>query len=179
MTGRRPDRSRASNPLYLMAKPSDEVRTQTIATGRVDPFRDAGLLHMTIQPLCDLATLPAGVAAWVAGLLNGQLPSFQLVFDRIVESARTVSLRGSQPAEGAIAFQRAIVSALIERGFPVPPYRLVPHVTIAYHCDGLGSEAILPIHWSVQEVLLVESVVGRARHIVHGRWGLAARVPCA
>jgi len=180
MTDQRRDRRRASNPLYLMVKPSDEMRAQIVATGRVDPFRDAALLHTTIQPLCDLAMLPAGVAAWVVELLSGlDLPSFRLVFDRIVESARTVSLRGSQPAEDAVAFQKAVVSALLERGFPVPPYRFVPHITLAYHRDGLGTEAIIPIICQVEEVVLVESVVGQARHVVHGRWRLDARVPCA
>jgi 2'-5' RNA ligase len=180
MTDQRRNRRRASNPLYLMAKPSDDVRAYVIATGRVDPFRDAGLLHTTIQPLCDLAMLPPGVEAWVAEQLSGvYLPPLRLVFDRIVESARTVSLRCSQPSEGAAAFRTAIVSALVERGFPVPPYRFVPHITIAYHRDGLGTEAIIPIEWHVEEVLLVESVVGQARHVVHGRWRLGARLPCA
>jgi 2'-5' RNA ligase len=45
-----------------------------------------------------------------------------------------------------------------------------PHVTINYRGDRLGSRKIDPIGWTVEEILLVESVVGQTRHIVHGCW---------
>lgn len=61
----------------------------------------------------------------------------------------------------------------------MPPYRLAPHVTFAYRPDGLGSEAIIPIVWPVDEILLVESLVGKPRHVVHGRWRLLSNQRCA
>ena len=73
-----------------------------------------------------------------------------------------------------MAFHDLAVSALEAGGFPVPRYRLSPHITLAYRPDGLGTEAIIPISWMVEEVLLIESVVGEARHVVHGRWPLVS-----
>jgi len=47
-----------------------------------------------------------------------------------------------------------------------------PHVTINYAGDRLRGGKMAPIGWTVDEILLVESVVGRATHIAHGRWPL-------
>ena len=48
----------------------------------------------------------------------------------------------------------------------------VPHLTVNYRGDGLGARTTAPIGWAVEEILLVESVVGKATHVVHGRWPL-------
>jgi hypothetical protein len=36
----------------------------------------------------------------------------------------------------------------------------------------LGSQKIAPIGWTVESIVLVESVVGKATHAEHGRWAL-------
>ncbi len=47
-----------------------------------------------------------------------------------------------------------------------------PHVTINYRGDRLGSQKMAPIGWMVEEILLMESIVGKTTHVEHGRWPL-------
>jgi RNA 2',3'-cyclic 3'-phosphodiesterase len=172
MMWRPTNRSPAKRILYVMAKPPSALADQIAALPRAWRSRSAELLHITVQPLFDLRSLPPEILpraiAWCEALRSA--PPFRVTLDCIRESASTVSLRGSAP--GAAAFHRAVRDALMRDGFPVPPYRFDPHVTIAYRPDGKGNEAIAPIAWDVEELLLVESVVGEARHVVHGRWPL-------
>jgi 2'-5' RNA ligase len=48
-----------------------------------------------------------------------------------------------------------------------------PHLTINHRDDRLGARRIEPIGWTVDEILRVESVVGKATHVAQGRWRLA------
>lgn len=57
----------------------------------------------------------------------------------------------------------------IERSF-------TPHVTLAYSRDELlASEPVSPVHWLVDELALVHSVVGQADYEVLARWPLPAQ----
>ena len=47
-----------------------------------------------------------------------------------------------------------------------------PHLTINYRGDRLSSQKMVPIGWMVEEIQLVESIVGKATHVEHGRWQL-------
>lgn len=54
-----------------------------------------------------------------------------------------------------------------------------PHITINYRGDRLGSQTfgalkLPPIGWTVDEIILMESVVGKTTHVEHGRWPLGA-----
>lgn len=51
-----------------------------------------------------------------------------------------------------------------------------PHVTINYRGDRLGAQKITPVGWTVDAILLIESVVGNATHVEHGRWPLRPKV---
>jgi hypothetical protein len=51
-----------------------------------------------------------------------------------------------------------------------------PHLTINYRKDRKGMTLIDPISWEVEELLLIESVYGKATHIVHDRWKLSGRI---
>ncbi|MDR6833159.1 MULTISPECIES: hypothetical protein [unclassified Sphingopyxis] len=50
-----------------------------------------------------------------------------------------------------------------------------PHITINYRGDRLGSQTfgalkLPPIGWTVDEIILTESIVGKTTHVEHGRW---------
>ncbi len=96
----------------------------------------------------------------------------RVVFDRLHDSGRTLALCGSETMRGICRLQDAIRQHLSCHGIPLPRYRFNPHITLAYRSDGRGSETIDPISWSVEDVLLIESVYGEGRHIEHGRWRL-------
>jgi RNA 2',3'-cyclic 3'-phosphodiesterase len=47
-----------------------------------------------------------------------------------------------------------------------------PHITINYRGDRLQPEEMPPIGWTVDEIILMESIVGKTTHVEHGRWAL-------
>lgn len=73
----------------------------------------------------------------------------------------------------ARAFQAALIRHLIEHRAPLMLGATPePHLTIAYTGDRLGAQKIASIRWNVEDILLIESIVGQTRHIVHGQWRL-------
>jgi 2'-5' RNA ligase len=162
----------ARRPLYLMAKPPAEIVARIHSLPRNDQRRAADLLHITFAAFMDLAEAPAGFLELVIrGIDDFDANAFPVRFDRI-ECRKATTLRSSAPLAAAWEFQRQLAEYFQQHGFK--EFNLPPelHVTINYRGDGLGAEAIDPIEWIAAEILLVESVVGQARHIVHGRWPL-------
>jgi RNA 2',3'-cyclic 3'-phosphodiesterase len=166
---------RARNPLYIQAKPPPHVQAQITALQRNDPSRGADLLHATLVSLFDLHYAPPEwLAKVIAALDSFDGPAFPLAFDRI-ENRKAVTLRTRAPLAEARAFQAALLRHLLERKAPMMLGTTPePHVTINYRGDRLGSQKIAAVGWTVDEILLVESVVGKTIHIEHGRWPLRA-----
>ncbi|WP_439566918.1 2'-5' RNA ligase family protein [Sphingopyxis sp.] len=172
-----PRRIFARRPLYLMVKPPADVAARIHALPRNDRRRGADLLHMTLAAFADLAKAPAGFVDLVArGLDDFGANAFPIGFDRI-ECRKTTTLRSSAPLAAAWEFQRQLAEYFQHHGFK--QFNLPPelHVTINYRGDTLGSEVIAPIEWTAAEILLIESVVGETRHVVHGRWPLPGGEP--
>lgn len=159
-------------PLYLMIKPPADVAACIHALPRNDRGREADLLHMTLAAFADLDKAPAGFLELVIRGLDGfAAGAFPVRFDRI-ECRKTTTLRSSAPLAAAWEFQRQLAEYFHRHDFAwfnLPPEL---HVTINYRGDGLGAETIDPVEWTAAEMLLVESLVGQARHVVHGRWPL-------
>lgn len=164
---------RARNPLYIMAKPPPEVAEQIAALPRNDPGRGPHLLHATLASLFDLHHAPPDwLPRVIAALDSFDGSAFPLRFDRI-ENRKAVTLRTREPLAEARAFQAALVRHLLEQRAPMMLGTTPePHVTINYHGDRLRAAKMPAIGWTVDEILLVESVVGKATHVEHGRWPL-------
>lgn len=168
---------RARNPLYLMAKPPPDVAARIAALPRNDPGRGPELLHVTLLTLFDLHHAPPEwLPAMIAALDAFEGRAFPLAFHRI-ENRKAVTLRTRNPLPEARAFQAALLRHLLERRAPLMLGTTpVPHLTINYAGDRLRAQKIEPIEWRVEEILLMESVVGKTTHVEHGRWPLAAGV---
>jgi len=165
---------RARNPLYVQAKLPPEQQAQVVALPRNDSSRGPELLHVTLVSLFDLHYAPPDwLPAVIAALDSFRSPPFPLVFDRI-ENRKAVTLRTREPLAEARAMQAALVRHLLEKRVPIMDGTTPqPHVTINYRGDRLNAQKIAPVGWMVEEILLVESVVGKTTHIEHGRWALA------
>ncbi|MBS0505497.1 MAG: 2'-5' RNA ligase family protein [Proteobacteria bacterium] len=171
-------RESRSSYLYLMAKPPVVLAGTMAALPRARDY-DAARLHMTLARLGPARDLPSAVLPWLTGMLGRiEIPSFRVVFDRIAEGERVVALTGTETMRGAVRAQRSLMRTLSAKGVPAfGPDPFQPHVTIRYRADGLGTEAIDPISWRVEEFMLVESVSGEGRHVEHGRWPLHRPAP--
>jgi 2'-5' RNA ligase len=164
---------RPRNPLYIMAKPPLDVQARIAALPRNDPGRGPDLFHVTLMKLFDLHHAPPDwLGQVIAALDSFDGMAFPLTFDRI-ENHKAVTLRTRDPLPEARAFQAALVRHLLEKRAPMMLGTTPePHVTINYHGDRLRAAKMPPIGWTVTGILLVESVVGKATHVEHGRWPL-------
>lgn len=164
---------RPRNPLYIMAKPPPAQQAQITALSRNDPSRGPHLLHVTLVALFDLHYAPPEwLPQVIAALDSFDGAAFPLAFDRI-ENRKAVTLRTRDPLAQARAFQAALIRHLLEHKAPLTLGTTPePHVTINYAGDRLGAQKIAPIAWTVGEIILMESVVGKTTHVEHGRWRL-------
>lgn len=164
---------RARNPLYIMAKPPAGVAARIAALPRNDPGRGPELLHVTLVSLFDLHHAPPDwLPQVIAALDSFDGTAFPLAFDRI-ECRKAVTLRTRAPLPEARAFQAALVRHLLERRAPMMLGTTPePHLTINYHGDRLGAQKTPGLGWTVDTILLVESVVGKTTHVEHGHWPL-------
>ena len=158
---------------YLMVKPPAVLAGTIAALDRARDY-DAARLHITLARLGEARDLPRAGLLWLAAMLDRTaLPAFRVVFDRIAEGEKVVVLTGAEAMRGAMRAQKALSRALSAKGVPTfGPDPFHPHVTIRYRPDGRGTQAIDPISWRVDHILLVESVIGEGRHVEHGRWPL-------
>lgn len=171
---------RARNPLYIMAKPPPAVQAQIAALPRNDPGRGPELQHVTLLSLFDLHYAPPDWLPQVTAALDSfDGSAFPLAFDRI-ECRKAVTLRTRAPLPEARAFQAALVRHLLERRAPLMLGTTPePHLTINYRGDRLGAQKIAGLGWTVDTILLVESIVGKTTHVEHGRWPLRPAEPDA
>jgi len=156
-----------------MAKPPPEVQAQIMALPRNDPGRGPELMHVTLLSLFDVHYAPPEWLPAVQAALDGFVgQAFPLHFDRI-ENRKAVTLRTRDPLPEARAFQAALVRHLLEHKAPMMLGTTPePHLTINYRGDRLRAAKMETIGWTVAEILLVESIVGKATHVEHGRWTL-------
>jgi 2'-5' RNA ligase len=158
-----------------MAKPPPPAQAQIAALPRNDPSRGPELLHVTLLTLFDLHYAPPEWLPQVIAALDAfEAPAFPLAFDRI-ENRKAVTLRTRAPLAEARGFQAALVRHLLTHKVPMMLGTTPePHVTINYRGDRHGSQKMPAIGWTVDEVILMESVVGKTAHVEHGRWPLRA-----
>lgn len=111
------------------------------------------------------------------------LAPFDVTLDRAISfdnpRGRPLVLRCSKGEFGFAKLGKCIHSAMARAGLQRDrSIGLTPHVTLIYDTrinDGaMIAEARLdaPITWRVREFVLVQSLVGRGRHIHLGRWTL-------
>lgn len=166
---------RPRNPLYIMAKPPPAIQQQITALPRNNSSRGPHLLHVTLVALFDLHHAPPDWLPRVIAALNSfDGPAFPLHFDRI-ENRKAVTLRTRDPLTEARAFQRQLMNHLVLHKAPFTEGTTPePHVTINYRGDRLNAQKTAPIGWTVNEIILTESIVGKTTHAEHGRWPLRA-----
>lgn len=155
-----------------MSKPPLEERAAVACMPRCSTARNPELLHCTILALVDLVEWPEEWLAEFVALMDGfRAYAFYLRFDRVVENG-VVALSSRTRLRGAAEFQQQLVQFLRTSGFLLVGTPPKPHVTINYRRDGKGNEAIPPIGWCVDELLLIESLGGKSTHLPRGRWQL-------
>ncbi|NQD38644.1 2'-5' RNA ligase [Permianibacter sp. IMCC34836] len=135
-------------------------------------------LHITLQHLLDHEALPDD---WIAragvAVESVERHKLALRFDRVMSFARRTDNRpfvllaqeGLQPLLG---LQRALGEAMKRVGFLQVDRSFTPHVTLLYDRQQVPLQAIEPLQWQAQEMVLIHSLLGRTQHRVLARWPL-------
>lgn len=169
---------RPKRPLYVMAKPEPPLARHIWRHPRSDKRRPPELLHITMLRLVDLALFPPETLDNLRRVMAAfEAAPFRVAFDRI-EERHVVALRGSEPMRGALACQKKLAGFVRANGFSFIGRPPEVHITMSYRRDGLGLGSFDPVSWTVEELLLVESIFSEARHVVHARRSLS-REPAA
>jgi 2'-5' RNA ligase len=132
-----------------------------------------GHLHLTTWLFEDSQDFPAEAAerarAVVAAL---ELLRFRIVLERMIGSGGRVVLVPYAPLPGFVALQSTLDQALSGAGLrPHPGWRFRPHMTLLHGRQEID-QSIAPISWDVDNLVLLDSVVGERRHDVIARWPL-------
>jgi 2'-5' RNA ligase len=145
---------------------------------------EAARFHITLHHLGDHAGLPGDlVAAARTAAERVSAPAFEVVFDTAVSFAgrsrkpgkKPFVLRGGEGLAAVVDFQQHLGEAM--RATVAGRYaeaRFTPHVTLVYDDREVAQRPVDPIGWTVNEFVLVHSLIGQTKHIVLGRWPLRA-----
>lgn len=165
---------RFCNRIDVMVKPSADLarRLQNLAGDARGRAPD--LLHSIVQPLGDRRWMTdrhiEGARRALSRLRHGP---FLMQFDRITGGDSAV-LRGDHHDNSSAGHFRRAVREVLRGSFPDLPNGEIDAEMIlgdqASSCRGLLDQ---PIAWLIDEVMLVESIDGGARHVEWGRWSLS------
>ena len=159
---------------HLMAKPSRQGLGRLRALPGVDPSRVGDLAHWTVCPLGEGFDLLVPTIARALGMID--LPRFVIEWDRLVSTGSHLMLKSSQVPKEVPKLRRYIRKHLGCASIGLKGKFSEPHVTLNYACAEPAFErSIKPISWAIDEVLLIESVTGEGRHVLHGRFPITPR----
>ncbi len=103
---------------------------------------------------------------------------FEVGFDRVMSFGRKARanpfvLRGDGNVAALMAFQKALGAAINKAPFGRPVERtFTPHMTLLYDELSVPLQIVETIHWTVRELVLVHSLLGKTVHKHIGRWPL-------
>jgi 2'-5' RNA ligase len=129
-------------------------------------------LHATIDILEDHDRVSTALERDLKAIGDAvEAPPFEIQFDTVVGSDRSIALRPRLKNASFAALHQRIAVARDAAGLCARAgYRSSPHMTLGYRDGAPFTHAIAPIGWTADAFVLVHSHVGRTRHDVIGRW---------
>ena len=139
-------------------------------------------LHVTLHSLGRYIGVPeqmVNAARSAAAAAVTGMPAFQVAFDRAVSFARNaddhpyVALFDHRDNAALMKFQWRLGEELDKRHVPrVRHSKFTPHMTLLYSEQNEAEESVEPVSWTVNEIVLIHSIVGKAIHIRLDYWPL-------
>jgi 2'-5' RNA ligase len=156
-----------------MAK-SRQAQARLRAVPGVDLSRVGDLAHWTVCPLGEGFGALVPIIAKALGTID--LPPFAIEWDRLVSTGGHLMLTSSRRPKEVAKLRRYIRKQLGDAGIHAKDKLSEPHVTLNYTCtEPVFEREIEPIRWAIDEVLLIESVTGKKRHVAHARFEIRPR----
>lgn len=158
---------------YLMVKPRQgHDRLQAFAGA--DPSRTGPLAHCTVLPLGEGFGPVVPAIAQVLDEID--LMPFRIDWDRLVSTGSHLMLKASRPPADIARLRRYLRKYLRRIGVVPPGKSSDPHVTLNYSSAEPAFDRIIePMSWLIDEVLLIESRIGKKQHVTHARFPIRPR----
>ena len=162
-------------PPPLMAR-----RIANWAQARFGPhaaFVRATRLHLTLDILEDFETFPGEIAERLieVGKVVAADP-FMIELDQVNAGGGTVALRPRLRNAALQQLADAIADARSNAEIAARPgYRFNPHMTLAYREAPPFCQMVTPFAWSVQQFVLIHSLLGQTRHEPIASWELTGK----
>jgi RNA 2',3'-cyclic 3'-phosphodiesterase len=120
--------------------------------------------HVTLCHIGDGIGLPSEVVARTIERASAvPMPAFKVAFDRVMSfSNGAFVLCGGDSVIGLEVLQQRLSDALDSR--PARARRYTPHVTLLRDSHIVPEHDIEPIEWTVHEITLVHSLLGKTTH---------------
>jgi len=109
-----------------------------------------------------------------------EMEPFGVGFDRVGSfegpEPGGLALTGTQELKSLRLLQRTLGSAMKAAGMgQFVRSRFNPHVSLLYDSPPVPRVPISTIRWQVEELVLIDSHVGKTKHVEVGRWPLRSR----
>ncbi|MFI5000654.1 MAG: 2'-5' RNA ligase family protein [Reyranellales bacterium] len=167
-----PARSQPTDRLFLAVLPDPETASRIadvaqrlrVGHGLTGKPLEPEHLHVTLCHIGDGVGLPSEVVASVAERAAGVvMPPFRIAFDRVMSFRNgAFVLSGDESVIGLEVLQQRLSDALDGRPQRARPF--TPHLTLLRDGHRVPEHSIEPIGWTVCEVVLVHSLLGRTMH---------------
>jgi 2'-5' RNA ligase len=168
--------------LFLALKPPSAVAGEIGALrdrlGGAKPMGD-DRLHLTLRMLHrGKAPPPTEMKDALCDAMTAlTAEAFELSFDRFGANGETVALFPHQGRSGLRRLRRQIDLLIGRAGLSGGGHpKFNPHMTLFYAPAAVGRERIAPIGWHADEIVLIHSLVGLAKHVLLARWPLIAQL---
>lgn len=145
------------------------LRTKVIGAERLH----ITLHHLGEFPIVSDAHVKAAELAALAALRS--VKPFEVAFDRVASFPRKVGARPfvllTDGRNTALAHLHQLLGAELQKqGFILEKRKYSPHLTLLWDEAQVPEEPIEPIRWTVNEVVLFNSLVGKSQYVRLGTW---------
>jgi 2'-5' RNA ligase len=136
-------------------------------------------LHVTLFHLGDWREVPEEMVKQAsAAAAEVRLAPFDVVFDRAGSFRNRTGvfpfvLTGEKHIASWVPLHEALAAELKRAGLGgATQGEFQPHITLTYDETRVKPEPVAPVSWTVREVVLVHSLLGKTAHAHLGRWKL-------
>lgn len=157
-----------------IAETGEELRRKH---GLKRPVHPLDRLHVTLFHLGDFPGLPNDLVRKATAAAEAMTAApFEVTFDHAASFSgrpgnRPFILKGGEGLADLEAYRGALGDALARQNVKTAP-AFTPHVTLLYDDPIIEPDPITPISWTVHELVLVRSHLGKGIHDHIGRWPL-------
>ena len=134
--------------------------------------------HVTLHHLGDHAGVRRDIVT-AAGEAAETIatPAFQVTFDKAASfqngGNNPFVLQGGEGLDALKTFQRDLGLAMARAGLGrLVDKTFTPHVTLLYDKRLVTEQSVDPVTWTVNEFMLIHSLLGQTQHIPLARWRL-------